>query len=81
MRHYLTWPWRLRHGIPALTATEGLPARWLPAYNLTLMAIIIGATIGSASEWALRSCGRIPCPRNATRTMTTTMTEPARNGA
>ncbi len=50
MQHYLSWPWRLRHGIPVLTDTEGLPARWLPAYNLTLLATIIAATIGSASE-------------------------------
>lgn len=50
LQHYLSWPWRLRGGIPTLTDAEGLPARWLPAYNLALLAAIVSSTIGSATE-------------------------------
>jgi hypothetical protein len=50
LQHYLSWPWRLRYALPVLTDAEGLPARWLPAYNAALLATMICATIGSASE-------------------------------
>jgi len=50
LQHYLSWPWRLRYGIPTLTETEGLPARWLPAYNLALLAAMVSSTIGSVTE-------------------------------
>jgi len=50
LQHYLSWRWRLRCGIPTLTDAEGLPARWLSAYNLALLAAIVSSTIGSATE-------------------------------
>jgi hypothetical protein len=51
-QHYVSWPWRFRWGVPVLTEAEGLPARWLPAYNAALLTAIIAATIGTFTEFS-----------------------------
>lgn len=49
-QHYLSWPWRLRYGIPILTDAESLPRRWLPAYNAVLLAAMAASTIAWFTE-------------------------------
>lgn len=58
--HFALWPWRLRRGLPWLTAAEGLRARQLVAYNLLLYAwgavtalAVAVDTPGAARLWAL----------------------------
>ncbi len=58
--HFVEWPWELRHGIPHLTAAEGMTAAQLPAYNRVLHLWTLAAILAVACEtprharrWAL----------------------------
>ncbi len=64
LQHYLSWQWRLHGGIPTLTDAEGLPARWLPAYNLVLLAAIVSSTIDRVGD-RVPGCGKTVAPVGA----------------
>lgn len=48
--HYTLWPWRLRCGIPVLTAAEGLGEEQLPPYNAILLAWSAAGLLAVAAE-------------------------------
>lgn len=48
--HYTLWPWRLRQGMPVLTAAEGLREDQLPPYNAILLAWCGAGLLALAAE-------------------------------
>ena len=48
--HYTLWPWRLRRGVPLLTAAEGLGDEQLPAYNAILLSWSAAGLLALAVE-------------------------------
>ncbi len=61
-RHYLSWPPRLRHGLPFLTDAESLPRRWLAAYVALLAATLTWFTERPAGDMVAPSrAGHTSC--------------------
>lgn len=50
LQHYVDWPWQFRRGVPVITEAEGLPMRWLPAYNTALLTAIAASTAAVVTD-------------------------------
>ena len=53
--HFAEWPWRLEHGIPALTEAEGMTADRVPAYNRVLQLWALAAALALAFDTPRRA--------------------------